>query len=288
MSTQITNAMIKEFGDKINLLASQKTSRLRAFFDEEVIHGEESAFEQIGNVEMADVASRHADTVYTDTPHSRRWITPVTSDIADLVDRKDREKINIDPDGPYAMRYGEAWGRRVDDHIINAAFATSRTGKDGTGSDAFPAGNVIARTFDTGPGLTFGKVREAKRLLDAGEVDQENRVAIIGSQQVSDLMSLSQATSRDYVPTEPLMEGKIFRWMGFTWVQTERLLVTADPAERCIFAHRDGLKLGIASDVFTSLDVLPSKRHSTQVYAAGTAGATRMESARVIEVICGV
>jgi hypothetical protein len=286
MSVQITTAMVKTYSSTVSYLASQETSRLRPFFSVEPIHGEEVFFEQVGSVDMKDVTTRHTDTEYTDTPHSRRRVNPITSQIADLVDRADRVKINIAPEGAYTRRHAEAWGRRLDDHIIDAAFGTAYTGKAGTTSTSFPAGNVVAHNFATTTSLTLAKVAEANRLLDSGEVPREDRVAVIGSKQVADLMEVGTATSGDYVSLRPLMDGQIAYWMGFNWVRSERLNTTAAGYRRTIFAHRDGIRLGIAEDMFASVDVLPTKKFSTQVYLEGIAGAARMEEARVVEVQC--
>lgn len=289
MSTQITTAMVKTYSSTVNFLASQETARLPQFFSVESIHAEEAFFEQVGTVEMRDVTSRHTDTEYTDTPHARRRVTPVTSQIADLIDRADRVRVNIAPDGAYTRRHAEAWGRRLDDHIINAAFGTAYTGKDGSTSTSFDSNNVIAVNLGGGGnvGLTLAKVAEANRILDAAEVPREDRVAVIGAKQIADLMAISQATSGDYVQLRPLMDGLVTSWMGFTFIQSQRLLqVAGEDYRRCIFAHRDGIKIGMAEDMFASVDVIPTKKFATQVYLEGVAGATRMEEARVVEVIC--
>ena len=285
MSAQITTAMVRQYKDTVMFLASQETSRLRGIFSEETISGEETYFDQIGTIEMKDVTSRGADTEYTDTPHARRRIVPVTSDIADLVDDADRVRVNIAPEGAYTRRHAEAWGRRIDDHIIDAAFANASTGKDGTGTETWSsAGNIIAVGYGSSNGLTLAKVAEAQRILDEGEVPREGRVAVIGAAQVRNLMGIATATSADYVALRPLMDGEITQWLGFTFIQSQRLSKSGNNRS-CIFAHRDGIKLGVAQDMFARVEELPTKRYSTQVFLRGVAGATRMEASRVVEVL---
>ena len=292
MSTQVTTAMTNAYSAAVHYTASQEVAVLTKFFLQETQAGEETYFDQIGVVDMADASSRHADTVYTDTPHTRRRVTPVVSRLADLIDKPDRVKTAIDPSGPYARRHAEAWGRRLDDHIIDAAFANSSTGRDGSGTETWSsAGNIVAINFG-GPniGLTFAKVREAQRLLNNNNIPQEGRVAVVGDKEVDELMAISQATSGDYVSTRPLVEGEVGRWMGFNWVMSTRLGVVAgggqDDHRRCIFGHRDGMMLATYKPFEARVDELPNKNYSTQIWAEGIAGATRMEAARMVEVIC--
>src|SRR3546814_15172258 len=52
---------------------------------------------RLGKTEAYDITSRHADTKYVDTPHSRRWLDLQDKGWADLVDELDKIKMLADP-----------------------------------------------------------------------------------------------------------------------------------------------------------------------------------------------
>jgi hypothetical protein len=288
MSTQVTTAFSQQFSSTIMMLADQQEARLASGVRIESVTGEKAFYDQIGNVTMNDRSSRHGDTEYTDTPHSRRMVTMVTSDRADLIDDADKIQMLIDPTNAYTQKFANAWAKRKDDHIINAAFAAASTGKDGTVPTAFTAANIIAIDFGGASiGLTIKKLVEAKRILDAGEVDEEDRHIAVGSKQVADLLGETQYISSDFNTLHPLSQGQVVNYMGFTFHRSERLLVSAGTDHRrCPVWQREGMLLAMGMEIKSRVDEMPNKRYSTQVYVEGTAGATRMEEARVVEILC--
>ncbi|MGB8275365.1 MAG: phage capsid protein, partial [Alphaproteobacteria bacterium] len=133
MSFQITTAFVQQYSANVGMLVQQKTSRLRGAVREESINGEFEYFDQIGAGSAVKRISRHADTPFTETPHSRRQVAAEDYEYNDYVDRQDRIRTLIDPTSPYAQAAAMAMGRSVDDVIIAAMNGTAKTGKTGSG-----------------------------------------------------------------------------------------------------------------------------------------------------------
>lgn len=293
MSFTYPTAFVAQYGRNVQILSQQKGSLLRSCVYEEPITGDRAYIDQVGAVEAQEVSSRHADTPLISTPHSRRRIAPTPAVYADLIDRADKARSLNEFSSPYAMAGAMALGRRFDRLIIKCAFATAYTGVDGTTTVAFPAGNVVAVNswaYGVGSGnigLTISKLIEAKIILDSADVDpDEEKYFACHSKQIGNLLATTEATNSDYASVKALVEGKIDTFMGFRFKRTNLVETDSNAYRRCIAWNKSGIGLGIAEEIFTSIDELPTKNFSTQVYLRQDAGASRLEEAKVVEVKC--
>ncbi len=65
-------------------------------------------------------------------------------------------------------------------------------------------------TFASGTTLALADIIAGKKLMDAQDVEEENRQLITGSSQVNDLFNITGFVSRDFIPTgTPLTSGQI-------------------------------------------------------------------------------
>lgn len=280
MSFQITEAFVEQYSANFLTLAQQKESRLESCVTiESGIVGASKAVERIGASDAYSITTRHGDTQYVETPHSRRWLDLADYGWADLVDEMDKIKALIDPTSPYLMAGVQALNRKKDDVIISALGAAARTG---TGTTSFPAAQQIVHGS---AGMTVAKLRSAKQLLDEAEVDDMDRFIIMTAEQINNLLGDSTVTSADYNTVKALVNGELNSFMGFNFIRSERL-PKASTTRSCYAFHKSGLSLGIGKDIVTSIDILPTKNMSAQVYARMSLGAVRLEEARVVEVQC--
>lgn len=280
MSFQITEAFIEQYSANFLTLAQQKESRLEGCVTiESGIVGASKAVERIGASDAYSITTRHGDTQYVETPHSRRWLDLADYGWADLVDEMDKIKALIDPTSPYLMAGVQALNRKKDDVIISALGASARTG---TGTTAFPSAQQIVHGS---AGMTVAKLRSAKQLLDEAEVDDMDRFIIMTAEQINNLLGDSTVTSAEYNTVKALVNGELNSFMGFNFIRSERL-PKASTTRSCYAFHKSGLTLGIGKDIVTSIDILPTKNMSAQVYARMSLGAVRLEEARVVEVQC--
>ena len=282
MSTQITTAFVQAFKSGIDHLVQQKGSRLRdAVRVETGVVGKSAFFDQLGATTMTQRTTRHADTTYTDTPHARRMVTMADYDVADLIDDPDKVRLLTDPTNDYTQSFANAAGRNIDDLIIAAALGTAKTGETGAGSEPLPAGQKIAHG---GTAISKGKILQAKRILDANEVDEEDRYFVAAAKDFEDLLAIDEVASADYNTVKALVRGEIDTWLGFKWIRSERIPGVGATNHSCFAFQKKAMLLAIGKDSTGRVDVMPDKRYSTQVFYSHVVGATRMEAEGVVEV----
>jgi hypothetical protein len=130
----------------------------------------------------------------------------------------------IDPQSAYVQNGVNAMRRAQDDEILQAFFAASATGENGTTSTAFPAGQIVGvNVGGANSNLNVAKLRAAKRLLMAAGVDLEFEklfVAITAADH-DGLLNEIQVTSLDYNNKPTLVEGKVTSFMGFNFIPVE-------------------------------------------------------------------
>ena len=283
MSTQITTAFVNQFSSNVQLLSQQKGSLLRGAVSEESVTGEKAFFDQVGSSAAIKRTSRHADTMIQDTPHSRRMVTMDTYEWADLIDDSDKVRMLIDPTSTYAQAASAAMGRAMDDTIILAATGASLTGSSGATSTDMISGNIIAHGSAD---LTIAKLIAAKRILDNGSVDPSiTRYIAVAPAQVEALLGTTQVTSSDFSNIKALVQGEVDTFMGFKFIMSTRLAVASN-IRTCFAWAEDGLKLAVGKDVMAKIDERADKSYATQVFYCSTFGATRMEEAKVVSVLC--
>ena len=284
MSSQITTAFTQQYSNNVKLLAQEKGSQLRNTVTVESVVGKNAFFDQVGVATAVKRTTRHADTLQVDTPSSRRRVSLVDYEYADLIDVQDKVRTLIDPTSSYALAAAYALGRAVDDEIIAAATGTAYTGETGSTSTTFDSNNAI--TESGSDGLTLAKLRSAKEKLDTGNVSPDiSRFMIIGPQQLSDLLNVTSVTSSDYNSVKALVQGELDTFMGFKFITTTRLSKTSTKRKVLAFAQ-DGIKLAIGKDLITKIDERSDKGYATQVYVCQSIGSTRMEEAKVISIEC--
>lgn len=284
MSVNITTAFVEQFQSNVTFLAQQRGSRLRGAVMEKPLTGEVAWFEQIGATEAVDRTSRHADSPLVDTPHERRKVTASTKEWGDLIDDDDQVQTLIDPTNAYALNAGWALGRSMDTELLEAALGTAYKGKRGTTSVSLPSSQKIAMG---GAGLTLAKLREAKEILQASDVDEDNDPIFmaITAKQLNDLLSTTEVASADYNTVKALVNGQVNQFLGINFIRTQRVNLNGTTRE-CPLWAKSGLGLAIAREMVTRISERADKSYSTYVYLAQRMGATRIEEEKVVQVDC--
>jgi len=283
MSTEITKAFVEQYSSNIQMLSQAKGSALRDKVRLESVTGKNAFFDQIGSVTATVRSSRHSNTPQADTPHSRRRVSLVDYEFADLVDDLDKVRMLVDPTSSYAQAAAYAMGRAMDDAIIAAATGSSDTGVAGGTAVALPAGQKIAEAGTAG--LTIAKLRQAKEIIDLGDVDPSlKRYIIVSPKQISDLLGTTEVTSSDFNTVKALASGDVNTFLGFDFCVTNRLTI-ASSKRKCIAFVQDGLALAMGKDSTARIDERSDKGYATQVYYSAAFGATRMEEAKVVEIL---
>ena len=283
MSTQITTAFVEQYSSNIQMLSQQKGSILRDKVRLESVTGKNAFFDQVGSVTATVRSTRHANTPQSDTPHSRRRVSLVDYEFADLIDDLDKVRMLVDPTSTYALAAAYAMGRAMDDAIISAATGSADTFPLGVSTPvALPAGQIITEAGTNG--LTIAKLREAKEIIDLADVDPSlPRHIIVSPKQISDLLGTTEVTSSDFNTVKALASGDVNSFLGFNFVVSNRLPIAASK-RGCIAFVSDGIALAVGKDSTARIDERADKGYATQVYYSAAFGATRMEEEKVVKI----
>jgi hypothetical protein len=306
MSQEITEAFVQQYNSNVYHLAQQKGSKLRGAVRSESQQSKAQFWDRIGTVAAQKKVGRHGNTPQMDTPHSRRMLTLEDFEWADLVDDQDKIRLLISPESEYAMAAMWAFGRSMDDVIIEAAAGTAYAGEKGQTSVALPdaqkfaANNGVAMT-----NLNLNTLRKVKKMFDANEVPDDKRNFAITSSQLESLLGQTEIISSEYASVKALVNGDVDSFLGFKFHRLERLLtqsaaLNGDPTNgavnsgatslvgfrKCLAWYGDGIILGIGKDSTSKIGERADKSYAMQVYNCMSIGATRMEEAKVVEVYC--
>lgn len=284
MSTQITDVFVQQYSQNVMTLAQQRGSRLRDAVRVESHTGKAAYYDRVGATFAVKRTTRHGDTPRIDLPHSRRRVTLVDYDWADLIDNADRVRLNGDPSAHYVMAAAFAMGRAIDDEIVAAATGDAYAGESGQTAVSLPGTQVVPAGS---AGLTIDKLLLAKEMLDANDVDpDEPRYIAVTARQVSNLLSTTEVKSADYNTVRALAQGQLDSFLGFKFIRTQRLTTNAAGARRVFAWAQTGLLLSVGAEPVAKITERPDKNYSTQVYFSMSVGATRMEEERVVEIPC--
>ncbi|MEZ5665880.1 MAG: phage capsid protein [Alphaproteobacteria bacterium] len=292
MSFDVSANYTIDFAGVVSMRLQQRGSKLRRAVMESKFQGKAAkAVDQVGPVTAQKRTSRHADTPLISTPHSARWIYPTDYEWADLIDHQDKLRTIAEPTNAYVENGSNALGRAIDDEVIAAFFGPARTGENGDESTPFDAaGQTVAADVGAGgsTGLNVAKLRAAKRILMANEVDvdYDPLFCAITARQHDDLLSETQAVSLDFNTRPVLVDGKITAFMGFNFIHIERIGVDGSALRRVPVWAKSGMHLGLWDEIEGKVTERDDKSYATQVYVRGTFGATRTEEGKVVEIKC--
>ncbi len=282
MSFQITTWHTQQYSSAVQMLVQQKGSRLRDCVRVESVTGDTAYFDQVGAGTAVKRGARHADTPFTETPHSRRQVTLEDYEYSDLIDKQDRVRTIADPTSFYAQAAASAMGRAMDDVIIGQALGSAKTGKTGATSVTLPIGQKIVKNAS---GLTLAKLLNAKEILDAAENDpDEERYLICPAKDVTVLLNTTEVKSADYNTVRALVAGQIDTFLGFRFIRSQRLTLDSSGDRQCFAWRKSGLLLAVGQAPTARISERDDKSYSTQVYYCMSIGAVRMEEEAVVEI----
>jgi hypothetical protein len=323
MSFEVTASFVQEYQDNVVHLAQQKGSRLRGCVRVQPdIVGLNYYFERIGATAALIKTSRHTPTPLISTPHSRRRVSMNTVQWGDAVDNDDKLKLLINPEGEYVKAAEMAFGRLMDDFIIDGAFQQAFSGTDGQTGVTFTTGQIVSdanisnlSSIVTGSNdagqMSPQRLLAVKELFDAADVDpDEERYIVVSALAIQSMLSNAVTISADYNTIKALAEGAVDTFTGFKFILSNRLpTASANPfgpfnrtnyasspwtsgngvtaADRLMFAWaQTGLGFALQEDVKTEIAKDPSMSFATRIYMEMVMGATRIEEARVVAVPC--
>lgn len=281
------------FSNNITMLLQIQGSMLRPCVTEGHYTGEKSAVvDQVGSVEMQDVTGRFEPKVRTDAAVDRRWVSPNDSDLTQSIDSFDKLRTVTDHESTLVQSAVLAAGRKLDTYIIAAFMGTALTGKQGTTSTSFTAGNEIDVAIGgANSRLNVDKLLAVQELMQAQFVDFDREEVYVGltAKDHSELLKQIQIVSSDFNGGDKpvLKDGKVERFLGMNFKRVQ-LLETAAAGTNEVNVPvwvKSGMHLGMWNDITTSIQKnMQLKGEPWESYIYMTAGATRTEENKVYNI----
>jgi hypothetical protein len=232
-------------------------------------------------------------------PHTRRWVVPIFHHTASLIDDMDKLQTLTNPQNEYAQAQAMYFARWLDDKIIAGALGNAAAGNTVTTSSVAFQDESISINGD-GTVTTLGtlaavativdisleKILTMLRIFNDEDVDPDlTKYWATSPKDLEDLLNLTEVGSADYNTVKTLVSGKMETFGGFQWMWSTRLTKDAasETARRNIAWTPTGIVLGRHEDMFTRITEESTISFSTQIYARTSAGAVRMEGAKVHE-----
>lgn len=304
MSDFVTATHRSSWTSNMQLATQQKKSKLAPYAIQQPSSGEKQEVTNLlGSTKPNEATERRGATKFNDTPHDARWCAkPTEKYFNDTVDNADKLASKIDLQGGYTMTASATIARARDDAFLLGFYGSNLTGKDGTTLVPFPSGQIISASYGAGGavGMSVAKLIEARRLLQAGDVDLDEEEAFMAltPKQEADLIADAKVASSDYVtPSQRrvLETGKLPGLLGFNFLScnlgssklnNSGLTVDGSGYRRVPFWVKSGMAMCTWEELRTFISIRPDLQYLAQVFAGTTVAATRTEETKVGQVLC--
>lgn len=250
MSTTVPVSFIQLYDAEVKAAYQRQGSLLRGTVRTRTqIGAERIYFPKLGKG-VATSKARHADVVPMNLEHSRVFADMTDHYAPEYIDELDQVKINWSLRRDYAQASAWALGRKTDEIILAAMDQTPNT-------SSAAAINAAATPPITGSALTLPVITEMSKRLNERDVPQDNmRYAVVGPDELQELLQIPGATSSDFVREQLLITGrKPAFYMGFNWIVHTGL----PPGVKGFFYHSSAVGHGIAKDVTSEFNYVPQK-----------------------------
>jgi len=272
MSTSVDTAFIRQFESDVHVAYQRMGTKLRNTIRRKVqVNGEDVRFQKYGKG-TASTKSRHGDVPLMNNVHTTVDCTLADYYAGEYVDKLDELKLNIEERTLAAQAGAGALGRKTDELITTSMDATT---------------TEIAHASSA---LTKAKVHTAFETLGNNDVpDDGQRFFVVGYQQWSNLMDITEFASSDYVgeadnlPYQGGMTAK--RWHGFLFFPFSGLTLDGTVGRKTFAYHTTALGHGIGEDV--SQDVTwDGRKQANLVVNRMSQGSCLIDADGIIEVQC--
>jgi hypothetical protein len=279
MANTIDAVYVDTFEQNLRQVAQQEVTKLLPWV---AVRGEESQdhnWEKLGASDALLKTTRLQATPVADTLWSRRTSVSQTWDNGESTEQEDPVQMIIDPNSNLVMSLGYSMRRARDDVIIAAATAAALNGDGST--TAFTAGQTVG---DYTMPISFDAVTAIQELFMQNDIDPSiPKVAVVGPTQIRKLMQLTEQTSSDYVHVQALQSyGIVPNWLGFTWINSTRLLLPDTDQIDCLFMTRRAIGMNIPKNITAKVAEDPSISFAWRLYCFCVMGAVRVEDKQIV------
>tara|TARA_R110001632_G_scaffold107819_1_gene217534 strand:- start:1092 stop:2132 length:1041 start_codon:yes stop_codon:yes gene_type:complete len=136
----------------------------------------------------------------------------------------------------------------------------------------------VSKGASVSSGLTLDKLRAARHtMLRLEAITQDDTInCFLSAKQLDDLLRIDEVINSDYSVRKNLAEGNVTTFMGFRFIQTERLVADADGNRRVIISTPRSLKMSTGTSLKGDVWRVPAKKNIPYLYFKLCAEASRM------------
>jgi hypothetical protein len=277
MSISLSNAFVTLFDAEVKQAYQGKAMLVPAVRQRRGVEGSTVKFPKVGRG-VATVRVPQTDVTPLNVGFSTVTLTLADYNAAEYSDIFSQAKVNFDERQELVQVVAGAMGRRQDQMILDA-LANSST--------SLTVANSIGGATTN---MNVAKLREAKRLLDKGNVPPDGRHIIIHANGLANLLSETSVTSTDFNSVKALVQGEINTFLGFQFHvlgdRTEGGLAIDGSLDRTCFAfHKDAIGYGEGIGMRTEINYIPEKT-SWLVNEVFSAGAVAIDAEGIVSITC--
>ena len=281
MSIQISNAFVTLFDSEVKQAYQAQRALAGLTRERTNVEGSTVKFPKIGKG-TASVRVPQTDVVPLNVTYAQVTATMTDYIAAEYSDIFNQQRVNFNERQELVQVVSGAIGRRMDQVIIDALTAASSTGTVAkTIADDGSAGSAS--------NLNVGKLRAAKKILDAKNVPMEGRTIVLHANNLSALLGLTSVTSSDYNTVKALVTGELDTYLGFKFVtlgDRDEGGLPLSSSDRTVYAfHRDSVGMAIGLNQTSRVDYIPEKT-SFLVASMFSAGSVAIESEGIVKITC--
>jgi hypothetical protein len=279
MAIGLSNAFVTLFDAEVKQAYQAKSQLVGATRMRRGVEGEVVKFPKVGKG-VATLRVPQTDVTPLNVDFSQVTATLQDWNAAEYSDIFMQQKVNFDERRELVQVLANAIGRRQDQLIISAL-------------DAASSSLTVANTVGGGGSaadLNVAKLREAKKLMDKGNVPPQDRHMVIHANSLAALLSETAVTSADYNTVRALVAGELDTFLGFKFHvlgdRTEGGLTIDGSNDRQIFAfHKDAIGYAEGIAPRTEINYVPEKT-SFLVNTVLSATAVAIDAEGIVELTC--
>ena len=241
MANTIDQAFIKQFETEVHMAYQRMGSKLRNTIRSTNVSGSTARFQKIGTG-SASTKTRNGDLSTMELAHTNVEVTMTDHYAAELIDKLDELKININERQAVAQSAAGALGRKTDELIITA----------------MDAGANSTQIADTSGALAKADLLTLFETMGTADIPEDGqRYIAMSPAGYADLFNINEFASSDFVGPQnlPFAGGMTMKeFLGF------KIFSTSAVAGGKNFAyHTTAMGIGINSDVSTEVNYVPMK-----------------------------
>jgi len=228
---------------------------------------------------VAQVRIPQTDVTPLNVQYSNATVTLQDWIAAEYSDIFNQAKVNFDERSELVQVVGKAIGRRADQLVIDALAGSS--------TSLTVANSVGGSTTN----LNVAKLRQAKQLMDAGNVPMGDRYILCHASNLMSLLSETSVTSSDFNTVKALVQGDLDTFLGFKFItigdRSEGGLVGGGSgADRKVWAwHKTAVGMAEGMGIRSEINYIPEKT-SWLVSSMLSAGAVSIDAGGIVEITC--